>query len=332
MSTSAFQAERTTPASTAAADAGTSAAGPGSSRPAAPAATVAKELVHRSSAAEVMLAGWARTGDTRFTVTARWPHGHSFFTPVAGGYHDPLIGCETIRQTGILLGHAEFGVPLGHQFVVWDIDIAVHPEHLEAADEPALLDIDVRCTQITRRGSSLSGMRLETVFRRDGHTAATGGGSFSCMSPAVYRRVRGAHLPGSGQQQPLTGPAAPQSVGRTSPKDVVLSPADGTNRWLLRADTRHPVLFEHASDHVPGMVLAEAARQAAAAALGRSSYLPLRIASEFMRYVEIGTPCTVEAALLPGTGPSGEQHVSVTAHQNGQPAYRATVTAGPHHL
>ncbi|MFE7467043.1 ScbA/BarX family gamma-butyrolactone biosynthesis protein [Streptomyces sp. NPDC057499] len=330
MSTSAFQTERAAPGGAAAADTGTSAAGSGGAGPAEP-ATVPKEFVHRSSAAEVVLTGWTRKDDTRFTVTARWPHDHSFFTPVAGGYHDPLIGCETIRQAGILLGHAEFGVPIGHQFVVWDIGIAVHPEHLEAGGQSALLDVGVRCTQVKRRGGVLSGMRIETVFRRDGNIVATGGGSLSCLSPAVYRRVRGERLPGVGRPTPAR-PAAPRSVGRTSPSDVVLSPSDGTNRWQLRADTRHPVLFEHVGDHVPGMVLAEAARQATAAVIGRPSYLPLRIANEFVRYVELDAPCTVEAVLLPGTGAGDEQNVLVTAHQNGEAVFRATVTAGPHHL
>ncbi|MFV2121764.1 AfsA-related hotdog domain-containing protein, partial [Streptomyces sp. Act-28] len=34
------------------------------------------------------------------------------------------------------------------------------------------------------------------------------------------------------------------------------------------ADPRHPFFFDHATDHVPGMVLLEAARQAAALASG----------------------------------------------------------------
>ncbi|MFF1648591.1 ScbA/BarX family gamma-butyrolactone biosynthesis protein [Streptomyces sp. NPDC058240] len=291
--------------------------------------TVPKELVHRSAVAEVMLTDWERVDDTHFVISAQWPRSHSFFTPVADGYHDPLIGCETLRQIGILLGHAEFGVPFGHQFLVWDLDIAVCPEHLRMGYEPAALSIDVDCTQISRRGRNLSGLRFEAVFHRDGNVVASGGGSFSCMAPAVYRRVRGEHTPGGNWYQlPLISPAAPQSVGRMSPMDVVLSPTNEPNRWQLRVDTRHPVLFEHAVDHVPGMVLIEAARQATAAALGRSSYLPLGIANEFKRYVELDSPCVIEASLLPGTASGDEQSVLVTAHQDGELVFNSTVTAG----
>ncbi|WRZ95774.1 hypothetical protein OHB54_02505 [Streptomyces sp. NBC_01007] len=57
-----------------------------------------------------MLTDWARGDDHRFAVAAQWPRGHSFFTAV-DGCHDPLIALETIRQTGLPLTHAEYGVP-----------------------------------------------------------------------------------------------------------------------------------------------------------------------------------------------------------------------------
>lgn len=278
-----------------------------------------------------MLTDWEREDDTRFRVAAQWPRGHSFFTPVANGYHDPLIGCETIRQIGLLLGHAEFGVPLGHQFSVCDINIAVRPQHLRVGWAPAALDIEVTCTEMKSRGRNLSGLRLETVFRREGHIVATGGGSFSCMTPGVYQRIRGNHtLYGPWHQLPLVSPAAPQSVGRMSPMDVVLSPTDEPTRWQLRADTRHPVLFEHAVDHVPGMVLLEAARQATASVLERSSYLPLDVAANFKRYTELDSPCMIEAERLPGRGPDDEETVLVTGHQDGELVFDATVVAGSH--
>ncbi|MEW2418654.1 ScbA/BarX family gamma-butyrolactone biosynthesis protein [Streptomyces sp. NPDC046866] len=335
MSASTFQIERTThdgdtkgASAALAAFAGKSAG----SCPTTLTTTVPKELVHRSAVAEVVLTDWARVDETHFVMAAQWPRSHSFFTPVAGGYHDPLIACETVRQIGILLGHAEFGVPFGHQFAMFDLDIAVNPEHLHVGYEPATLTIDVTCTEVNRRGSALSGLRIEAVFHRDGHVVATGGGSFSCMAPAVYKRVRGEHtLDGDWYRLPLISPAAPQSVGRMSPMDVVLSPTGEQDRWQLRVDTRHPVLFEHAVDHVPGMVLLEAARQATAAALGRSSYLPLRFASEFKRYAELDAPCMIEAVRVPEAA-EGRQTVVVTARQGGAELFRSTVTAGTHHL
>jgi hypothetical protein len=290
-------------------------------------ATVPKELVHRASVAEVMLTDWRRTDEARFSLTAQWPRGHSFFTPDEDGNHDPLIAAETIRQAGTLLAHAEFGVPLGHPFLVHDLDIAVHPEHLRVGHAPAALELDLACTGVRRRAGRLTGLSVRVVISRQGDVVATGGGSFSCLQPAVYQRIRGARPLDDTGQLPLVAPAAPQSVGRMSPRDVVLSPLGEADRWQLRVDTRHPVLFDHPVDHVPGMLLMEAARQATAGLLGRSSLLPLRIGVEFKQYVELDRPCTVSARRAPRQAHPGTETVLVTAHQSGRPVFDAAVRA-----
>ncbi|MDT0612749.1 ScbA/BarX family gamma-butyrolactone biosynthesis protein [Streptomyces lancefieldiae] len=289
--------------------------------------TVPKELVHRAAVAEVMLTDWERVDETRFKVAAQWPRSHSFFTPVDGRFHDPLIAAETIRQVGSLLGHAEFGVPFGHHYLLHDLSLRVHPEHMMIHQAPASLELEVTCRDIKMRGGRLAALRYETAVRRDGHVAATGLYSFSCVSPAVYRRVRPEHVFSSDHRPlPLTAPAAPQSVGRMSPADVVLSPIGEPNRWQLRLDTQHPVLFDHPGDHVPGMVLLEAARQAAAGVLGRSSLFPLGITSELLQYAELDIPCVIEANPLP---PQADGHlaVHVTGHQQGGLVFSCTVTA-----
>lgn len=282
--------------------------------------TVPKEFVHRAAVAEVLLTGWERTGDTRFTVLAQWPRSHSFFTPVRGSHHDPMIALETIRQIGPLLGHAGFDVPLDHKFLMWDIDATVNPEELLVGDAPASLEIEVECSNLTWRGSRLTGLTLRTVIRRDGRIAATGGGSLTCLAPAVYQRLR--HGRTHARPMPLTAPTAPQTVGRISPMDVVLSPIGEPDCWQLRVDTRHPVLFDHPLDHVPGMLLLEAARQATAALAGRDAFLPLEVGAEFRRYVELDAPCVIRAARLAGDG----RTVLVTGHQVDELAFTATVT------
>ncbi len=287
-------------------------------------------LVHKASVGQVMLTGWRRVDATHFQVTAAWPAGHTFYASLPGGYHDPLIAAETIRQVGSLLGHAAFGIPAGHQFLMHGLDITVDPRHLRARDTSCVLDIDVSCVDITQRGGALTRMRYETVLRHEGHVIATGGAHFSCLSPAVYRRLRGPR-PLSSQQPPplpLTAPAAPQSVGRTSPSDVVLSPTGEKNRWQLRADTRHPVLFDHPLDHVPGMLLLEAARQATTAALGRAC-LPLRIAVEFQRYTELDAPCEIEADRADAAAPGGAEQVTVSGRQNDAEVFTCTVNTAP---
>ncbi|MFG2978403.1 ScbA/BarX family gamma-butyrolactone biosynthesis protein [Streptomyces sp. NPDC048331] len=292
--------------------------------------TVPKELVHRAAVAEVMLTGWQREDDTRFRVEAQWPRSHSFFIPIDGEYHDPLIAAETIRQAGALLSHAEFGVPFGHQFLIREIGLTVRPEYLKVRQTPASLDIEITCFDVKRRGGGLSGMTYDSVVRREGMVVATGRLSFTCVSPAVYERVRPRRVFRRDHRTvALTAPMAPQSVGRTSPADVVLSAIGHSDRWQLRLNSRHPVLFDHPVDHVPGMLLLEAARQGAAAVLNRSSFVPLGVTTEYMQYTELDEPCFIEAHRLGPATPGGDERVRVTGHQGGALTFSSVVTAAP---
>ncbi|MET9500006.1 ScbA/BarX family gamma-butyrolactone biosynthesis protein [Streptomyces sp. NPDC006552] len=282
--------------------------------------TVPKEFVHRAGVAEVMLTDWRRKDDLRFSVSAQWPRIHGFFAPVAGR-HDPLIAAETLRQAGLLLAHAEFNVPLGFQFVMWDLTLETRPEHLAVGGAPATLELDVVCRDVKSRNSTLAGFRYDVVMYRDGHVAATGSARFTCMAPKVYQRVRGGRVVGSVRPLALTAPIAPQTVGRVSPTDVVLSATPDEGRWQLRLDTRHPVLMEHPVDHVPGMLLLEAVRQASIATVGTGAR-PLALVSDFTRYIELDTPSFIEARRIPGDG----TRVLVTGTQNGELAFSSTVT------
>ncbi|MFC4496487.1 ScbA/BarX family gamma-butyrolactone biosynthesis protein [Streptomyces ovatisporus] len=287
--------------------------------------TVPKEFVHRAAVAEVLLTSWARRGETSFRVTAQWPRCHSYFAPV-GGRYDPMFAAETIRQIGALIAHTGFDVPLGHKFLMWDLQFTVVPEQLRIAGAPASLDIDVLCTEVNRRsGGALAGLRYEAVLRQDGQTVATGGASFTCTRPEVHDRLRRNRPSSDEAQLPLTAPLPPQHVGRTSPMDVVLSSVGETDRWLLRADTRHPVLFDHPVDHIPGMVLLEAGRQAAHALLGRTPLL-VSARSRFDRYAELDAPCMIEARELP-TGESSLDTVLVTAEQGREQLFSTTLAA-----
>ncbi|MFJ5780224.1 ScbA/BarX family gamma-butyrolactone biosynthesis protein [Streptomyces sp. NPDC093094] len=286
--------------------------------------TVPKEFVHRASIAEVLLTDWRRQDSRHFTVTAQWPRGHSFFTSVQN-CHDPLMVAETFRQAGVLLAHTELGVPLGHQLLVRDLGVHVEPEHLGVGGVPASVELEMTCTNVKQRGGVLAECRYDAVIRRDGDFVGTAYGTVTCMAPNTYKRVRSLHGPEAGSAPlALTAPVAPQLVGRSSPKDVVLSPTEEPDQWRLRVDRSHPILFDHPLDHVPGMLLLEAARQSTSATLGHAS-LPLRIESEFERYVELDAPCLIETSRIPGAGPAGEDSVVVTARQADEPAFRCTV-------
>ncbi|MGV9255242.1 ScbA/BarX family gamma-butyrolactone biosynthesis protein [Streptomyces sp. NPDC003697] len=286
--------------------------------------TVARQLVHRAAVAEVFLTGWSPVDDKCTQVTAQWPRAHSFHRPVAG-LHDPLLAAETIRQAGVLVCHAVHGVPLGHRFLMWGLHTEVHPQHLAVGSRPADLDLDVSFTELSRAGSRLGG-RYRVAIRRGNDVVATGGAHFTCTSPAVYRRLRGDRhgmcpKPGdvAGARLP---PVPPAAVGRGEPSDVVLAPTGDPRRWQLRPDIGHPILFDHVDDHIPGMVLLEAARQAATAvAPAGSVVLPVSLEGGFQRYAEFDSPCWIEATPSAEGADGSARTVHVTGTQNGETVF-----------
>lgn len=70
--------------------------------------------MHRAALAEVFLTSWTESGPDSYRVSAQWPRFHSFYADAdEGGYDDPMLLCETMRQTFPLLAHAAYGMPLG---------------------------------------------------------------------------------------------------------------------------------------------------------------------------------------------------------------------------
>ncbi|MFI6360114.1 ScbA/BarX family gamma-butyrolactone biosynthesis protein [Streptomyces sp. NPDC050743] len=295
--------------------------------------TVPREYVHRAAVSEVLLTGWevdASVGSGEqdgFVVRAQWPRSHSLFAP-EGGYQNPMLLIESVRQVGSLLAHAEFGVPFGHQFLMSDMSLTAAPDLFVADTAPTEIEVRTVCSDLLLRRGALQGMRYDVTVVRDGRALASAGAAFRCMHPDVYRRVRG-------ERPSTTVHAAPPAieparVGHTDPRHVVLAaPLPGAgNRWELRVDTAHPTYFDHPVDHVPGMVLLEAARQAAVASTGLSDALLLGLESDFTRYAEFDAPAWIEAH--PETpGATGEVRVRVRGVQQDESVFTTYLTLAP---
>ncbi|OLZ67845.1 hypothetical protein AV521_23505 [Streptomyces sp. IMTB 2501] len=287
---------------------------------------VPRSLVHRASVSEVFLTSIHPDGPDRFLISAQWPRQHSFYRS-RHGFHDPLIFAETIRQAGLIIGHTGYQVPLANPFILNGMEFDITPEGLARGAAPAHLMLETRCENIQRRGERLLGLEYRIDLYRDMVQVGSAHCGFTCVSPSVYRRLRGQAAgagtgaggdTGAGPASlcgELPPPVAPELVGQESAGDVVLSATDRPGSWLLRCDPDHPVLFDHPVDHVPGMVVLEAMRQAAFA---RSGGRPLLVgcAMEFLRYAELGLPTEIHAAPEPARA-DGTVPVRVAAAQNG---------------
>ncbi|WUK66705.1 lactone biosynthesis protein, mmfl [Streptomyces coelicoflavus] len=310
-------------------------------------AGVPRATVHKRAAAEVFLTDAVRTADGRFTVAVRWPREHGLYRPGPRGDEDPLLWIETVRQAGIHLSHRFYGVPMHHPFVLAGLTFAVDmppaPRHA-ARPVPVTLDVVVRREAQNARRMAAS---AEAVVLAGGRAMGRVGLRWQAVDPARYAVLRERNsppkptgtVPGDTGAVPLTA----RTVGRARERDVVLAATRDDDTWMLRPDTSHPVLFDHATDHIPGMVLLEALRQAAAVSTarraggpaathgtGRAPHAPLLRSGTvvFEAFGELDAPTTVTARSGPA-GADGEPALCVSAVQGGRTLVRADLLCGP---
>ncbi|WP_055694258.1 ScbA/BarX family gamma-butyrolactone biosynthesis protein [Streptomyces prasinopilosus] len=281
--------------------------------------TVPRTLVHRAAVSEVLLTGWQTVHDEH-RLGAQWSRAHSYYGSVDGRWHDPMLFAETIRQACLLLAHEALDVPLGFGFLTESTAFEVDEERLRLSRpaHPAHVVLDMRLSHIKRRGGVVSSYAYDVVAHRDGERLGSGRLRGKCTSQAVYRRLRGERI-GAGPPHTAIAPVDPRLVGRDDESDVVLGASAGAGAHPLRIVADHPVLFDHPVDHVPGMVLMEAARQAGLLALGAPHGLLVACEAQFRRYVEFHIPCLV-ATDEPEHDGGGRHTVTVRFLQDGSEA------------
>ncbi|MFC8511396.1 ScbA/BarX family gamma-butyrolactone biosynthesis protein [Streptomyces sp. NPDC057411] len=291
------------------------------------ATSIPREFVHKTAQSEVLLTGWFPVEADRFRVTASWPVDHAFYEPV-NGHHDPLLIAESVRQTVPLLSHAAYDVPFGHRQTWSTFRYEIEPAALVVRGGPAEVEMDIRCSDVVRRGGRLVSVRMRVEMSVDGAPLGWVETAFSNMSPSVYPRLRGAYADiaeAVRRSVPLAPPMAPGQVARSRFADVVLSPTNAPLRTELRVDHSHPFLFDHPVDHAPGMLLLEAARQATHAAAGDRPVIARAMDVVFTQYVEFDAQCWIQADVEE----RDQGLVRVRAEQNGVSAFSALVTTAP---
>ena len=277
--------------------------------------TVPRTLVHRAAVSEVLLTGFRATGADAYRVGAQWSRGHSYYGAVAGRWHDPMLFAESIRQVGLFLAHEALQVPLGAHFVTATTSFDITADGARIGPGPAHICLDVTFRDVVRRRGTVKSYAYDVIAHRDGVPIGTGQLSAQVMAPGVYQRVRGDRL-GARPAPAVPAPLPPRLVGRDAEADVVLADGPVPGVRTLRADASHPVLFDHPVDHMPGMLLLEAARQVALAELDCPDGLLLSGTASFERYVEYDSPCLVTSS-APRPDGQGRRLLDVDFRQSG---------------
>ncbi|MFD5815755.1 ScbA/BarX family gamma-butyrolactone biosynthesis protein [Streptomyces sp. NPDC127038] len=315
-----------------------------------------------SATSDVVVTHWQRTGTDTYAVSAQWPTANTFHTPIADTWHDPLLAAESLRTASLLVGQNYYGIPRGHRWVVDELDIEVVPAALLTSPGPADIRLELARTPDpepdtdTDLGTSAGGgadavtasgveggagtaMTMEAELLRDNDTFVGAGRiSLHYLPPTAHAQPRTTR-PGSPRRPPTGLPPLPEAlpppvVGRLNSRDVVLaSPTTrtgpATHTWQLRIDPAHPALRGHLVDHVPPMLLLEAARQAAQAVNTPYRVLPIDIRATYHHPVKLHTPCTITATSLPRHDATDHTTFHITATQDNNPHFTTVITTAP---
>ncbi|MDX3455658.1 ScbA/BarX family gamma-butyrolactone biosynthesis protein [Streptomyces sp. ME02-8801-2C] len=281
--------------------------------------TVPRQLVHRASVQEVFLTDGVHVGADRYLVGAQLPRHHALYRPDVSGRCDFMLLAETVRQAGIFVIHRYRNVPLNHHFVFRSLALRIDdPAALRVGATPLGAVLDVSVTQTRAPDARRFDARLDVTIEVDGRPCAYASVAVLVVDARRYgmlRRRAGRDTAPADTSSPsaeISQTASPATrISRTASQPALTAPviagrpradvllrasADGDpSTWLLHLDPGHPGYFEHPSDHVPGMVLLEAFRQAGHLAAGRDTVLT-SLNSEFESFAELCQPVTIKAA------------------------------------
>jgi len=281
------------------------------------------DLVHRTAPQEVIPTGWERLSERRFLVRGRW--NHPYYTPAHGLRFDPLLIVESMRQSTILISHGAFDVPIDHKFVLQALSFDAREFFARMDPGGTDVELEVSFSKLKKRNGALSAMHSEVTARYEGRHVATGAGSIDILSPRLYNRLRGAHMEAVAGLWSAPG-ASVQGLHRTRADDVVVVPTRELGVWELLVDTRHPTFFQRPNDHVPGMLVLEAARQVARSASAPRPFVVRAGDIAFSRYAELSSPVLLRVGSESQDG-SGLRSVSVTGEQDGSVVFEARLEA-----
>jgi 2-oxo-3-(phosphooxy)propyl 3-oxoalkanoate synthase len=292
--------------------------------------TVPRELVHKSAIAEVFIADSRQLDETTFACAVHLPLMHAFYNDALHDHHTLSALLEAERQAGILVNERHVGVTPGHASLLHELALEIsEPSVIRLSGSPAEALLVLEITDRSESGGAIAGVSLRTTLLIDGQAAGTGTLTASIQPPEAYtalrrsqraRRSMGLLAPSS------PAPADPRVCGKRRRSNVVISkprslPGGAGLEAAVIVDTSHPSLFDHQYDHVPGMLLLEAASQMAVAAVATvtgadpATLVPVGCRGSFSQYAEIELPITCRARVVEDETPAGARAVELTFEQ-----------------
>jgi len=240
--------------------------------------TLPPELLRQRTAEQIFVTDW-RLDERGFTALARLPLVHALYSDTSTPHHDIVLMADVISQVGMTATINLLETPIDWEFMVRRFEVALDPLENNARGRDSVqmtVTTDGGDAGVKVRGNASAGGAgfLTTRNSIGGRPSGTSHVSTFWVSEGRYRELRrrvrkhldpGKSAPASLQPETLTG--------RTNPSNTVISTLQVAGERSYEAcvlvNPDDPTFFGRPLDHVNGLLLFEAARQAAIAATCR---------------------------------------------------------------
>ncbi|WP_335970507.1 MULTISPECIES: ScbA/BarX family gamma-butyrolactone biosynthesis protein [Streptomycetaceae] len=309
--------------------------------------TIPRHLVHRAAVAEVFLTDFQSVGERDFRASAQLPPDHSYYADRLGtaGGHDPLAVFEAVRQMLLCAMHLQHDAGPGTKSITAEAGLRItDPRPLHAPARPLDLDLVGRAALVKEYRGAVSRVVHEVDVAAAGRPIGTVRVDTALRPDDIYRTLRMSGRttePPSSDDLPAVSPArpiGPHLVGRTRADNVVLHDMalrGGELTALLRVPLRHPSMFDHPQDHVPGPVMMEAARQLGLLLAGERHGLAAaklhlaELTAEYLRFAELDADIVLRSEILRApAADGGGLAFAVAFEQGGEAVARMRVALG----
>ncbi|MEU3840465.1 AfsA-related hotdog domain-containing protein [Streptomyces sp. NPDC028635] len=302
--------------------------------------SVDRRLLHRRALSEVFLTDTAAVDGQRFLAGAQLPSSHAYFTDHVGHtVVDPMLLLECARQAETCGAHRHLGVDDDTKFVLQSWSMRLPGLFHAHSGDPAELTMDVTTDRPAGASAPARSAAYDMRFFLGGEEVGEVRMAVGYVSSAAYSVIRskrrGSPPVSSDDVAAVPATVDAPDVGRGSAVNALLTEPvrDGDGIVAgVRIPTDNPSMFDHAQDHLPGMVLTEAARQAAllcgARVLGQPAEATTMTGFDlaFTRFAELDALTTVSVS--PGHESDGGRVFRVVFRQNGEEiAFGAVETA-----